>query len=106
MMTNLTSNMGCDEMEIYDLLRTMPEKYFSVLEVSYRLGKRRKADKNGLWAASILHRMHLEGWLEANMFGEYRAKENGGHTTSFYQALGKPGIDLGDTTIITLEDVS
>lgn len=106
MMTNLTSTMGCDELEIYDLLKSMPEKYFSVLEVSYRLGMRRKSCDDRLWAAAILHRMHLEGWLDANMFGEFRAKENGGHTTSFYQALGQPGIDLGDTTIITLEDVS
>ena len=97
--------MGCDELEIYDLLKMMPEKFFSTLEVSHRLGMRRRSNGDRLWAAPTLHRMHLEGWLEANMYGEFRAKPNGGHTTSFYQALGQPGINLGDTTIITLEEV-
>lgn len=97
--------MGCDELEIYDLMKTMPEKYFSVLEVSHRLGRRGRSEEDRLWAAPILHRMHLEGWLEANLLGEFRVKENGGYTTSFYQALGQPGVALEDTTIIRLDDV-
>ena len=98
--------MGCDELEIYDLLKTKPGQYVSALEVSHRLGMRRKSTGDRLWAAPILHRMHLEGWLEVNLCGEFRAKENGGFTTSFYKALDQPGARLEDTTIITLEEVS
>jgi hypothetical protein len=98
--------MGCDETEIYEFMSAHPEKYFSVLELSYRLGARRRFAADRLWAGPILHRMHMEGFLEANSLGEFRVKENGGHTTSFFKALEQPGVSLEDTTIITLDDVA
>lgn len=98
--------MGCDEAEIYEFLKANAEKYFSVIEVSYRLGARRRFAEDRLWAGPILHRMHVEGLLDANQMGEFRVKENTGHTACFFKALEQPGVALEDTTIITLDDVA
>ena len=50
-------------------------------------------------------RMEMEGWVETNEAGEYRFKRRSDETTSFKQALETPGTPLGDTAIISLEDV-
>jgi hypothetical protein len=52
--------------------------------------------------------MEVDGIIEGNPFGEYRVKVTEATETAeldFKQALKKPGVPLGDTTIIKLEDV-
>jgi hypothetical protein len=99
--------MNADEREIYDFLKTSPPNVFvSVMEISKKLGHRKRFDMDRTWARPFLRRMELDGILESNPFGEYRIKRKEGETTSFKQALDQPGVPLGDTTIITLDDVA
>ena len=49
--------------------------------------------------------MELDGTLESNDLGEYRIKKKANETTSFKKALKVPGMPLGDTTLISLDDV-
>jgi hypothetical protein len=48
--------------------------------------------------------MEMDGVLESNPFGEYRLVQYNSETTLFKSALNQPGIPLGDTTIIVLDD--
>jgi hypothetical protein len=94
--------MNADEQEIYDFLNENPETFVSATEVSKKLGKGRRSNKDKMWARPILRRMEMDGVLETNECGEYRiaVKE-----VPFKEALKTPGVSLGDTTIIRLEDV-
>ncbi|HEU0008721.1 MAG TPA: hypothetical protein VFT34_02785 [Verrucomicrobiae bacterium] len=92
------------EKEVFDYLRRSPMVYISATEVSKNVGNRKwfNADKN--WARPILRRLEMDGWLESNPFGEYRVKARADIETSFRDALGKAGMSLGDTAIITSDD--
>lgn len=93
------------EKEVFDYLRRSPLVYISASEVSKNVGNRKwfNADKN--WARPILRRLEMDGWIESNPFGEYRLKARAPNETSFRDALGMPGVSLGDTSIITSDDV-
>ena len=98
--------MNADEREIYDFLKVSPGNLFvSVMEISKKLGHRKRFDTDRTWARPLLRRMELDGILESNPFGEYRIKNREGENTSFIQALNQTDVSLGDTTIITLDDV-
>src|SRR5262245_52869962 len=93
--------MNAEEQEIYKFLSAFPERFVSVMDISKLAGTRNRyaTDKN--WAQPVLRRMELDGLVETNEVGEYRAK--GGDTTTFRQALERPTpMDLGETTIIML----
>ena len=92
------------EKEVFDYLRRSPMVYISATEVSKSVGNRKwfNADKN--WARPILRRLEMDGWLESNPFGEYRVKARACNETSFRDALGMPGMSLGDTAIISSDD--
>ena len=97
--------MNADEIEIHDFLKTFPPNLFvSVNEISKRLGVRKRFDHDRTWARPMLRRMELDGVLEANEFGEYRVKGRQDEVIQFKDALYKPMMALGDTTIITLRD--
>src|ERR1041385_9177826 len=98
--------MNADEKEICEMLKESPDMYLSVREISKRLGRGRLFGQDRHWARPIVQRMELDGILESNPFGEYRLREKGGDTTSFFQAIQRPDISLGDTTLITLDDVT
>jgi hypothetical protein len=49
--------------------------------------------------------MEMEGWLESNSFGEFRLKRLPEETTHFKKAIGIPGMNLGDTAIIMIDEV-
>jgi len=93
------------EKEVFDYLRRSPMVFISASEVSKNVGNRKwfNADKN--WARPILRRLEMDGWLESNPFGEYRIKARASSETSFRDALGMPGVSLGDTAIISSDDV-
>lgn len=97
--------MTADETEIYNFLRDYPNLFISVTEISKRLGHRKRFDHDRTWARPILRRMELDGVVEANPFGEYKAKLKANDTSFFKVAINVPGISLGDTTIITLDDI-
>jgi hypothetical protein len=96
--------MNADETEVFEFLKRYPHTYVSVVEISKTVGDRRKFLGDKVWARPILRRMEMDGILESNLSGEYRIKgSTGGNTTRFMTALGQANVDLGDTTIITLE---
>jgi len=98
--------MNADETAVYEFLRDYPGVFVSVTEISRRMGARRKFDQDRAWARPILRRMELDGLLESNSVGEYRRKLKPNETTSFKKALTLPGVPLGETTIISLDDVT
>ncbi len=95
--------MNADETAVHDFLMRYPGIYVTVTEISRRLGARRKFQKDRAWARPILRRMEMDGSLESNDCGEYRLKEKSDGTT-FKHALRLPGISLGDTTMISLDE--
>ena len=97
--------MNADELEIYDFLKTCPPNvYVSVMEISKKLGHRKRFEVDRTWARPLLRRMELDGTLQSNAFGEYRIKERELGATTFKEALEHPSASLGDTNIITLDD--
>jgi hypothetical protein len=98
--------MNVDEKEIVEFLRTFKDVYVSVVEVSRRLGARKRFNLDRTWARPILLRMELDGVIESNEFGEFRLR-NRTSDTNFKEALGKAdmSIPLGETTIIQLWEI-
>ena len=94
-----------DQIEIYDFLLRFPQRFVSVSEISKHVGNRRLYVEDRNWARPILRRMEMEGWLESNSFGEFRLKRMPEETTHFKNAVGIPGMNLGDTAIIMIDDV-
>ncbi|MEY2408746.1 MAG: hypothetical protein QOF48_1416 [Verrucomicrobiota bacterium] len=94
------------EQQIHDYLKRFPIIFVSVTEVSKNVGHRKwfNADRN--WARPILRRLEMDGWVESNPFGEYRLTRPSEDATTFRQALGMPGMTLGNTTIICEDDVT
>jgi hypothetical protein len=97
--------MSTEEHEIYELLKYHPHRYLSLIEITQAAGPHKDFCQDRNWMLSILRRMEMEGWVETNEAGEYRFKSRSDETTSFKQALETPGTPLGDTAIISLEDV-
>src|SRR5262245_34623701 len=93
-----------EQIEIYDFLKRFPQLFVSVIAISKHIGQRRRFNEDRGWARPILRRMEMEGWLESNQFGEYRLKRRPEDTATFMQAIGIPGMALGDTTIIMAKD--
>lgn len=65
--------MGTDELHILEFLKTKTE-FFSVREVSRRVGGRRRADKDPLWAKPCLIRLANAGHLIMNDRGHFHYK--------------------------------
>ncbi len=97
--------MNAEETKIVEFLTTRPGIFVSATEVSKFLD-RKKLDLDRNWARPILRRMEMDGILESNPFGEYRLRKGGEGDTNFKSAIGQPGISLGETTIIRLDDVA
>ena len=97
--------MNADEKAVHEFLKSYPGLYVSVTEISRRLCARRKFQKDRAWARPILRRMELDGTLESNPCGEYRLRVASPENTPFKQAIAIPGVDLGDTTIICLDEL-
>ncbi len=96
--------MNAEESEIYEYLKQFPNVFVSVIEISKNVGARRNFLVDRTWARPILRRMEMEGLLESSPTGDYRLKHVSGDTTTFLNALGRPDVSLGDTTIITLDE--
>ena len=97
--------MNTEETKIIEFLTAHPHLFVSVTELSKFLD-RNKFEADRFWAGTLLRRMEMAGSLEVNRFGEYRVKKRESDTKLFRQALGQPGIKLGDTTIVLLEDAN
>ena len=97
--------MNTEENEIYEFLKTRGASYVSVIDISKALGRSRRFKEDRNWARPILRRMEVDGIVESNPYGEYRLKDAETEPTDFIEALRKPGVSLGDTTIIRIQDV-
>jgi hypothetical protein len=97
--------MSTEETEIYEFLKRFHNRYVPVTDISRSVGARKNFNADRLWAQPVLRRMEIEGWVEANPFGEYRVKFSSEDSTTFKKALETPGMPLGDTTIVSLSDV-
>ena len=97
--------MTTEETEIVALLKGFPNCYVSVIDIARSVGARKNLHEDRCRAQSILRRMEMEGWLEANSFEEYRLKGQVCDTTLFKKALETPGLTLGDTAIISSSEV-
>lgn len=99
--------MNAEETKIYEFLKTRENEFVSTTELSKHLGRGHKYQKDRNWARPILRRMEVDGILESNPYGEYRIKtaETDTQSMNFKEALRTPGVSLGDTTIIRIEDV-
>jgi hypothetical protein len=97
--------MNAEETEIFEFLKGRGANYVSVGEISKALGHGHRFQKDRFWARPTLRRMEIDGHVESNPYGEYRAKAEDIHTNDFREALRNPGASLGDTTIIRIEDV-
>lgn len=97
--------MNAEESKIVEFLTTRPDIFVSATEISKFLDRKKmELDRN--WARPILRRMEMDGFLESNPFGEYRLVRGGEGDTDFKSAIRQPGISLGETTIIRLDDVA
>lgn len=94
---------NADQVEIYDFLKKFPNLFVSVSEISKNVGNRKRYNLDRNWARPILRRLEMEGWLEANAFGEYRIKRRMEENTTFLEALKLSNVELGDTAIITAD---
>jgi hypothetical protein len=93
--------MTTEEKEIYEFLKAFGDHFVSVLEICQRAGNRNRYAQDKNWAQPLLRRMELDGFVECDQMGGYRARS--GQTTTFRKALETPGSsDLGDTAIIML----
>ena len=98
--------MNAQETELYEFLKRSPQFFVSVVEISKNCGSRKLFLEDRNWARPVLRRMEMEGSVESNPFGEYRLKHRPEDTTTFKRALTMPGFPLGETSIITLDDVT
>ena len=98
--------MNAQETELYEFLKRFPQLFVSVVEIGKNCGSRKLFLQDRNWARPILRRMEMEGSVESNPFGEYRVKRRPDDTTTFKRALTMPGFPLGETSIITLDDVA
>ncbi len=97
--------MSTDESAIFDYLKLRPRQSFAVDQIAAEAGdgKDFRGDRN--WLLAILRRMEIVGWVETDGQSNYRLKPQPDETTSFKKALEIPGAPLGDTAIITIDDV-
>ena len=98
--------MNEQETELHEFLKRSPQFFVSVVEISKNCGSRKLFLEDRNWARPILRRMEMDGCVESNPFGEYRLKHRPEDTTSFKRALTMPGFPLGETSIITLDNVA
>ncbi len=97
--------MNTQETEIFEFLKRFPNLFVSVTEISKDVGCRKQFNEDRSWARPFLRRMEMDDLIESNPFGEYRLKRPADDTTTFKRALTMPGFALGETAIITLDEV-
>ncbi len=105
--------MNSEETQICEFLKKRGNNYVAATDISRFLDSGRRFQQDRNWARPILRRMEVDGIVEANPYGEYRLKDAGTETETetetepndFKDALRKPGVSLGDTTIIRIQDV-
>lgn len=97
--------MNAEETEIYEFLKARDSLYVSVTEISKALGRGRRFQQDRNWARPVLRRMEVDNIIESNPYGEYRIKGAAEpQPNEFKEALRKPGVSLGDTTIIKIQE--
>ena len=64
--------LNAEALEIIAYLKTAPNKFVSLLEISRRAGGRRRFEESPDWAKNLLTPMVEAGVLEVNSRGHYR----------------------------------
>jgi hypothetical protein len=98
--------MNVQEIEICEFLKKFGGQYVSVMDISHSVGLRKWYNEDRIWATSFLRRMELDGVVETDSCGGYRLADASESLIMFKEALVKSRASLGDTTIISIEDVS
>lgn len=122
--------MSAEEYELYHYLNRTPGCFVSLYDIAKDLGGRRTFASSREWALECLQRLENEGLVEKNEAGEYRIRHQPGDTeminkerekhekgvfpiqnlpedtTEFLKAIRSPGVSLGDTAIIRIQDLS
>ena len=66
--------MGTDEIQIFEYLKTCPNRYVSVTEISRRVGGRKRMTEDPHWVRPVLQRMVADEILEVDQYCQYRPK--------------------------------
>lgn len=67
--------MSTDEREIIAYLKTVPSLFVTGREISRRVGGRERFELDSRWATPILRRMVEKKWLECDVSGHYRLRQ-------------------------------
>jgi len=65
--------LNADALEIIAYLKTAPNKFFSMLEISRRAGGRRRFEESPNWAKNLMTPLVEAGLLQVNARGYYRS---------------------------------
>ena len=65
--------LNAEALEIIAYLKTAPNKFVSILEISRRAGGRRRFEESPNWAKNLVSPLVEAGLLEVNARGHYRA---------------------------------
>ena len=66
--------LSAEALEIIAYLKTAPNKFVSLLEISRRAGGRRRFEESPNWARNLMSSLVENGFLEVNARGHYRCK--------------------------------
>ena len=71
--SNFRMILSAEALDIIAYLKTAPNKYVSILEISRRAGGRRRFEESPNWAKDLMAPLMDAGLLEVNARGHYRA---------------------------------
>jgi hypothetical protein len=66
--------LSAEALDIIAYLKTAPNKFVSILEISRRAGGRRRFEESPNWAKDLMAHLIEAGLLEVNARGHYRAQ--------------------------------
>ena len=69
--------MRHEQVRILQYLKSSPLAFFSVAEISRRVGDRKQYEENRRWAQPHLTRLVEEGLVECDVMGHYRFLKDG-----------------------------
>ena len=66
--------MGSDEIQIFELLKTLGDRPISARELARRLGGKRRCLEDPNWVRPILRRMLMQEIIEIDGYGQFQLK--------------------------------
>jgi len=96
--------MGTDEIQIFELLKTFPDRPISARELARRLGGTKRFTENPNWVRPVLRRMLREEIIEADGYGQYQLKMRAQPAQPDSQPKPKKPMDNWETWELVLKD--